>query len=194
MRHKACTIHIKNKRKASNDSSVHDDLLKVVSFNKNSLYEFYESIIETAIPEDWTIIAFVLNDNQLYLVRLERNAEPFLLKLKGFYQLYLENFKTIIRENYASMNEKDELKFWQKRSDLNVRLIAYLKDLDENLLGFCRYLLLGSYLDKTTIKKCEDEKRKVYNTFSIEISDLTAEQKQIVGFIFNFLLDEEIME
>ena len=57
-----------------------------------------------------------------------------------------------------------------------------------------QYLLLGSYLDKTTIKKCEDEKRKVYNTFSIEISDLTAEQKQIVGFIFNFLLDEEIME
>ena len=73
------------------------------------MYEFYESIIETAIPEDWTIIAFVLNDNQLYLVRLERNAEPFLLKLVGFNQQYLEKFKLIIREYYASVNED---KFW----------------------------------------------------------------------------------
>ena len=200
MRHKACTIHIKNKRKASNDSSVHDDLLKVVSFNKNSLYEFYESSIETAIPEEWTIIAFVLNDNQLYLVRLERNAEPFLLKLVGFNQQYLEKFKLIIREYYASVNEDKFWNFgkftkrWKTRGDLNHHLIAYLKDLDENLFGFCRYLLLGSYLDKTTIKKCEDEIRKFYDSFSIKMSDLSAEQKQIVGCIFNFLLDEEIME
>ena len=66
--------------------------------------------------------------------------------------------------------------------------------MDENLFGFCRYLLLGSYLDKTTIKKCEDEIRKFYDSFSIKMSDLSAEQKQIVGCIFNFLLDEEIME
>ena len=84
--------------------------LKVVSFNKNRCTSFMSQVLKQQFQNSLkTIFAFVLHDNQLYLVRLERNAEPFLLKLVGFNQQYLEKFKLIIREYYASVNED---KFW----------------------------------------------------------------------------------
>jgi len=110
LRHKGCSIYIKNKRKSTTDSVVYDNLLNAVSFNKRSLFKYYEKSIHTQIPEDWTIISFIINDNQLYLLRLECNRVPFLFKLENFNEKILENFKHIIiqNQNIHEMRDNDE--------------------------------------------------------------------------------------
>jgi hypothetical protein len=160
LRHKGCSIHIKNKRKSTTDSVVYDNLLNAISFNKTSLFKYYEKSIQTQIPEDWTIISFIINDSQLYLLRLERNRVPFLFKLENFNEKVLEKFKKIIKENEASMKQNDKKKFWEIRRALNKRLIEYLKEIDKNLFDFARYFLLGSYSDKKVMKKCGEEIKK----------------------------------
>jgi separase len=172
---------------------VYDNLLNAITFNKKSIFKYYEKSIQTQIPEDWTIISFIINDSQLYLLRLERNRVPFLFKLENFNEKVLEKFKQIIKENDASMKQNDKKKFWEIRGALNKRLIEYLKDIDKNLFDFARYFLLGSYSDKKVMKKCEEEIKKFYDKFGLKLEGLAIDQKQIVFYIFNFLFDGKIL-
>ena len=202
LRHKACSIQIKKTRK-SNDQA-NDNLLNILSFDKNSsIYSFYESSIQSQIPEDWTIISLLIKDNQLYLVRLERNFEPFLFKL-ALNPQYLVRFQKIINDitnnscNYDKSESEEEYKkkfeiFKSINYTINQRLIEYLIDIDENLFDFMRYILLGSYADKEVRGKCNEEIRKFYENFSMEKSYLTTEQKQMVYSIFNFIFDDKIL-
>jgi hypothetical protein len=212
LRHSGCSIYIENKRKFTADSLIYDNLLNSISFNKNSLYKFYETIIQTNIPEDWTVISFIINDNQIYLVRIERNRVPFLFRLGNFNQKALKKFKQIMEDNdkhheklrfYRKfMNSKtgDVIKqnmFLEECSNnmyaLNKRLIECLKEIDENVFDFARYFLIGSYSGKKMIRKCYKEINKFYEKFGLKVESLTIEQKQIVFHIFNILFDDKIL-
>jgi hypothetical protein len=146
-------MHIKNKCKLTTDSVVNDNLLNYISFNKKSLFKYYGKSIQAHIPEDWTKVSFIINDSQLYLLRLERNRMPFLFKLENFNEKVLEKFKQIIKENDAIMKQNDNKKYWEIRGALNKRLIECLKEIDKNLFDFARYFLLGSYSDKEIDEK-----------------------------------------
>jgi hypothetical protein len=61
------------------------------------------------------------------------------------------------------------------------------------LFDFARYFLLGSYSDKRIIKKCEEEIKKFYDKFCLQVEGLTIHQKQIAFYIFNFLFDGKIL-
>ena len=193
LRHKACSIHIKNKRKSAINLDIYENLVNVISFNKKSLFQFYFTNIQTQVPSNWTIISLIMNENQLYLVRIERNLEPFLFKLQKFSPDLIEKFKKLIAENDESMKQNDRCKFWSLRNQLNKRLIEYLNELDDKLFNFARYFLIGSYSNKNVIEKCEQEIKLFYKKFVLSPSKLTLKQKQIIYILFNVLFDDEIL-
>jgi hypothetical protein len=62
LRHKSCSIQIKNKRKSQINLNLYENLNKFISFNTD-LNDFYDSTLNRIIPTDYTIIAFVLIDS-----------------------------------------------------------------------------------------------------------------------------------
>ena len=193
LRHKACSIYIKNKRKSTIDLNLYEILLNSISFNKKSLFKFYLTNLQTQIPANWTIISLILNENNLYLVRLELNSEPFLFKLKNFNPDVIEKFNQIIQDNDGSMKQNERTKFWTTRNLLNKRLIEYLYEIDDTLFDYARYFLLGSYSNANLIEECKHEMKTFYKKFGLSPIKLTLEQKQVIYLLFNVLFDDEIL-
>lgn len=147
LRHKACSIQIKQKRKSTIEPNMFNKVMNSLSFdslNSNYLNKFVNEIL----PNNCVVVGLVLSDmNDLYIIRLERSKDPFLYKLK-YNQKYNEEFKQIMNENDRSMKQSDRAKFWSARNSLNKRLYTFLADLEENIFSFSKSLLLGSYIEK----------------------------------------------
>jgi len=206
LRHKACAIQIKNKRKSLIDAKLYDQLNSLLAFNTD-LKKFYCAYLNDHLPNDWSIISIILLDNfDMYLVRLEKNYEPYLLKLK-FDANLIKIFKEIIHENDLSMKQSERTKFWSTRSLINSRLSQFLTDLDENVFSFARIFLLGTYksahqpaVDKEIQAFCEKFKLSFSSSINTtirtrkasslaasasQLQPLTKLQKQILHLLFN---------
>jgi hypothetical protein len=167
LRHKACSIQIKHRRKSAIDTQLYEKLLSSLSFSKVGPFGDSQSslnqvdlinFVEKILPHSCVVVALVLIDsNQLCLIRLEVGNEPHSYMIK-FDQKYIEEFKQIIAENDKTMKESERAKFWTSRSALNAKLSNFLLDLETNVLGYHKSLLLGSYkninLSQLTEKLC----------------------------------------
>ena len=144
LRHKACSIQLRQKRKSVIDLNLYDRITGYLTFDSSSSISLL-SKIENNLPNDYVVVALVLVDlNELYLVRIEFGFEPILYKAK-YSQKIVEEFKQIISENDRSMKQQDRVKFWASRGLLNNRLANFVDELDKNVLSYGKSLLLGTY-------------------------------------------------
>ena len=145
LRHKACSIQIKNKRKLNINVSLYEKITSSLSFNSSVAGHDFLNKIEKQLPSSCVASALVLVDAKtLYVIRLEKGEEAFLFKLK-YSQKYSDEFKQIIAENDRSMKQSERLKFWTSRNLLNSKLAAFSESLDKNVLSFAKGMLLGSF-------------------------------------------------
>jgi len=149
LRHKACSIQIKNKRKSLIDSNHFEKMTKAIVF-KNSAANISDSLfdqIEKHLPDYFVVVSLVLKDNtDLYVVRIESKTEPFIYKLK-YDQKYTDEFKQIIAENDQGIEQSDRVLFWTSRNSLNTRLSKFTEEIEKNVLSFAKSLFLGSFID-----------------------------------------------
>ncbi|CAF0715451.1 unnamed protein product [Brachionus calyciflorus] len=159
LRHKACSIQYKHRRKGTQDAKLIDVLLSNLSFDSvNYLDEFIDEIL----PENCVVISLVLDEmDGLYVARFESKKEPILVKLKYDRKLS-EEFKTIMVDNDRSMKQSDRTKFWSSRSALNKKLSHYLEEFESNVFSVYKSLLLGSYIDINVEKIIEEFKEKFF--------------------------------
>jgi hypothetical protein len=148
LRHKICSIQLKHKRKATIDLGIYEKLLNSVSFNNTCANKDYlMNFVDKVLPENCVVVSLVLIDStDLFIVRLEKNVEPYLAKVK-YNQKFSDEFKTIMIENDKSMKLVERSKFWSSRSALNKRLYNYLEELESTVFSYSKPLLLGSYLN-----------------------------------------------
>ena len=147
LRHRACAIQIKQKRKSSIEQPLFEKLTSSLAFNGDLNTEYLNNFVNKILPNNTVVVALVLNNmSDLYIVRLERGSEPFFYKLE-YNTKYNEDFKQIMLENDLSMKQSDRTKYWSTRTDLNNRLNSYLKEFEANVFSYARALLLGSYVD-----------------------------------------------
>lgn len=160
LRHKACSIQHKHKRKGTQDPKLIEIMLSNLSFNSgNHLDEFIENIL----PESCVVISLVLGESDdLYLTRFEAKNNPILIKLKYNKKLN-DEFRTIMVENDRSMKQSDRNKFWSSRSALNKKLDSYLEEFESTVFSFYKSLLLGSFIDLSIDKIIEDFKKKFFS-------------------------------
>ena len=144
LRHKACSIQIKNKRKSLIDVTQFERITSSLFFDTHKPLGLFDKI-EKSLPSNFVVVSLVLiHFTDLYLVRLETGSEPITYKLK-YDRKYTEEFKQIITENDKSMKQSDRNKFWTTRSLLNSRLSAFTEEIEKNVLAFARPLLMGSF-------------------------------------------------
>ena len=179
LRHKICSIQLKHKRKSNIDVEIYEKLLNTVSFgsnvaNKDSLINFVDKIL----PSNCVVVSLVLIDNvDLFIVRLEKDNEPFLFKLK--YNLkFTEEFRTIMVENDKSMKISERSKFWSSRSALNKRLYNYLEELEANIFSYAKSLLLGTYL-KFNLSTLISQFKK-----DMKLETITKSQKSLLKLVY----------
>ena len=179
LRHKACAIQIKQKRKSSIEMSVFEKLTNSLSFKGDVNTEYLSNFINHILPSNSVVVALVLNSvNDLFVIRLERENEPFLYQVK--YDLkYNENFKQIMLENDLSMKQSDRTKYWTTRTSLNKRLNAFLEELESEVFSdVAKSLLLGSYLDHDMNVLIRSFKK------DLRIVSLTESQEKLIKIIF----------
>lgn len=159
LRHKACSIQHKHKRKGTQDPKLIEMMLSNLSFNSgNHLDEF----IEKVLPENCVVISLVLGESDdLYLCRFEAKNNPILIKLKYDKNLS-DEFKTIMIENDRSMKQSDRNKFWSSRSALNKKLNSYLEEFESSVFKRYKSLLLGSYIDFNIEYIIEEFKKRFF--------------------------------
>jgi separase len=177
LRHKACAIQIKQMRKSSIESGIYEKLTSSLSFNEmDSQYLF--NFVGRVLPSNSVAVALVLNNmNDLFIIRLERDCEPFFYELK-YNQKYNESFKQIMIENDLSMKQTDRTKFWSTRNTLNKRLYKFLEDLESNVFtGVSKALLLGSYLNLDMKQLVRSFKR------DLRIASLTESQERLISVV-----------
>jgi hypothetical protein len=144
LRHKACSIQIKNKRKSLIDLTQFERITSSLFFNTHKPLSLFDKI-EKSLPSNFVVVSLILiNFTDLHLVRLEAGTEPLTYKLK-YDRKYTEEFKQIITENDKSMKQSDRNKFWTTRSLLNSRLSAFTEEIEKNVLSFAKPLLMGSF-------------------------------------------------
>lgn len=186
LRHKACSIQIKNKRKSLIDSNQFERITSSLVFNnKFSLYDK----IEKMLPNNFVVVSLVLVDfSTLYAVRLESGNEPFYYRLK-YDRKYTEEFKQIIAENDRSMKQSDRNKFWSTRSQLNSRLAAFTEEIEKNVLSYAKALLLGSFKEFNLDKFIERIKSE------LSLVNLTKSQTNLLKLIVGGLeyLDSKLI-
>lgn len=159
LRHKACSIQLKHKRKGTQDSKLIEMMLSNLAFNTK---DYFDEFINKIIPENCVVISLVLNDkDDLYLIRLESRKEPILVKLK-YDKKFSEEFKTIMIENDCSMKQSDRNKFWSSRRSLNKKLNTFLEEFETSVFSFYKSLLLGSYVD-INLEKLIDEFKSYFS-------------------------------
>lgn len=159
LRHKACSIQHKHKRKGTQDPKLIEVMLSNLSFNSgNHLDEFIEKIL----PDSCVVISLVLGESDdLYLARFEAKNSPVLIKLK-YNKNLIDEFKTIMIENDRSMKQSDRNKFWSSRSALNKKLNSYLEEFESSVFSFYKSLLLGSFIDFNIEKIIDEFKKKFF--------------------------------
>jgi len=190
LRHKACAIQIKQKRKSNIELPVFEKLTSSLSFNSDLNSEYLSNFIKHILPDNSVVVALVLNNvNDLFIVRLERNTEPDYYQLK-YDQKYNENFKQIMLENDLSMKQSDRNKYWNTRNILNKRLNTFLEELEADLFReTSKALLLGSYVDYDMQKLIASFKK------DLKASSLSESQTKLLKIIFlgiEHLTNEEI--
>jgi len=184
LRHKACSIQIKNKRKANIDEELFARITDALSFERKDIV----TTIEKMMPKNCVATALILVEMKtLCVVRVEKGVEPILYRLK-YEQRYSEEFKQIIAENDLSMKTSERLKFWTR---LNQRLAAFSEELDTKVLSYARGLLLGSF---TTVEVSHmiEKLRK-----DVGIESLSSEQNSLLYMVLTgleFLENQEIRE
>lgn len=154
LRHKACSVQLKHKRKSMADSKIFDTLMSSVSFNCAEIKDYLEHFLENVLPPDFVCVSLILDPetNNFYLIRLEKDFEPILRKLT-YDKKYTENFRQIMMENDISMKQSDRTKFWTTRNLLNKRLSMYLHELENNVLGKYNAFMLGSFGEDSELEK-----------------------------------------
>lgn len=147
LRHKACSIQIKHKRKSNIDLKIFDTLIQSLSFSCSSNREYFSNFLQNILPDDCVVVGLLLGDaDDLYLIRIEKSLDPVLIKLK-FNRKYLDEFKQLMVENDRSMKQSDRNKFWSSRNALNKKLNNYLDELESRVFSYYKSYLLGSYLN-----------------------------------------------
>lgn len=121
--------------------------MNTISFESTEAADYLSQFLSRILPSDCICVSLLLerDTDLLYLVRLEKSVEPMLIKLK-FQRRFLDEFRSIMSENDASMKQSDRRKFWNVRNALNKKLVTYLSELETTVFGRCRALLLGSYV------------------------------------------------
>lgn len=182
LRHKACSIHIKSKKKSLIDPKLYEQITTLLGFNSFTLETFYNEYVPKNLPNDWCVVSFVLLENMdLYLIRLEKE-ENSLIKIK-YNQKFIDSFKEIITDNDLSMKESEKARFWSFRNAINTRLIQFLSDLEENVFSFAKIYLFGSYLTKH-----QNEIQNEIDIFvaRVKLKGLTRIQRQSISLLFNY--------
>ena len=179
LRHKACAIQIKQKRKSNIELPVFEKLTSSLSFNSDLGSEYLSNFINNILPDNSVVVALVLNNmNDLYIVRLERNVEPDYYQLK-YDQKYNENFKQLMLENDLSMKQSDRNKYWNTRNILNKRLNTFLEELEADIFrDTSKGLLLGSYVNHDMQNLIRSFKK------DLKFSSLNENQTKLLRIIF----------
>lgn len=190
LRHKACAIQIKQKRKSNIELPVFEKLTSSLSFNSDLSSEYLSNFVNHILPESSVVVALVLsNMNDLYIIRLERNEEPDYYQLK-YDQKYNEQFKQLMLENDLSMKQSDRNKYWNTRTILNKRLHSFLEELEADVFrDTSKALLLGSYVNHDIQILIRSFKK------DLKISTLNENQIKLLKSIFlgiEHLTSEEI--
>lgn len=148
-------------------------LMNTISFesaSSNSASDYLSHFLKEILPSDCVCVSLMLDreSDWLYLIRLEKDVEPLLVKLK-YQRRFSDEFRQIMSENDVSMKESDRKKFWNARNSLNKRLSAYLQELEDKVFGHYRSLLIGSYGDDATVEKTTEKefKRKFAHLMSL---------------------------
>jgi len=179
LRHKACSIQIKNKRKSLIDTNHFEKVTKAIVF-KNLGANITDSLfdqIEKHLPDNFVVVSLVLIDyTDLYVVRIESNTEPFFYKLK-YDRKYTDEFKQIIAENDRSMRQSDRNIFWTSRSLLNTRLSTFTEEIEKNVLSFAKSLFLGSFKDLNLEKFIETLKK------DLKIETISKKQENLIKIL-----------
>ncbi len=194
LRQEACAVYKQKMRKSEINLEGYNNLINAISFNKKSIIQFYKSSIQT-IPEKLTIISLILNNDQLYMIRIEKKLEPCVLKLENFSLNLINKIKKLIEKynellsslSIIDIKKKGE-EFLNQRFELNERLKKYLKELDQSF-GFARNFMSGSYSHDETISKCQQEINNFYKSFDLNPSNISIKQKSVIYYLFNVVFD-----
>lgn len=121
--------------------------MSTISFDCVEANTYLSHFLERILPSDCICVSLMLDrdTNHLYLIRLEKGLEPLLIKLDYDFTRYSDEFRTIMTDNDSSMKQSDRRKFWNLRNELNRGLKNYLTELETNVFGRNRMLLLGSF-------------------------------------------------
>ena len=154
LRHKACSVQLRHKRKSMADSKIFNTLMTSISFNCIDVQEYLVNFLEKFLPSDFVCVSLILDPdaNNLYLIRLEKDFDPILRKLQ-FDKKFTDSFRQIMIENDVSMKQLDRHKFWTTRNLLNNKLFSFLNELEKNVLGKYKTLMLGSFGDDGELEK-----------------------------------------
>jgi hypothetical protein len=150
LRHKACQIHLRHRRKGTIEPKLFEHFIKSIAFKiqLDGDSSYLQNFVKNLLPEDLCVLALVLvpDEMDLYLIRLEKNAPPLLTKFK-YDQRFTDEFKQIMAENDKSMKQSDRNIFWTTRNFLNKKLSNFVNELEESVFANKKALLLGSYVD-----------------------------------------------
>lgn len=120
--------------------------MSTISFDCVEANTYLTHFVERILPSDCICVSLMLDrdTDHLYLIRLEKGLEPLLIKL-DYKHRFSDEFRQMMTDNDSSMKQSDRRKFWHLRNDLNRGLIKFLNDLETNVFGRYRMLLLGSF-------------------------------------------------
>lgn len=143
--------------------------MSTISFDCVDEHNYLRQFVERILPNDCICVSLMLDrdTDHVYLIRLERGLEPMLIKL-NYERRYNEEFRQIMSENDASMKCTDRRKFWNVRNGLNRTLKSFLGELEANVFGRHRVLLLGSFgVDERLEQSVLDEFKRRFFTVTL---------------------------
>jgi hypothetical protein len=191
LRHKACSIQLKHKRKSTIDLKSFETLIQALSFANSFNREYLNNFLSKILPSDCVVISLMLSEqDDLYLIRIEKACEPLLVRLK-LSRSYVDEFKVIMVENDKSMKILDRNKFWSNRNALNKKLNKFLDDLENRVFAHHKSHLLGSFVELSL----DAFVSKFKAHFGIE--SLSADKCEFLKTILlglEFFSDEELLE
>lgn len=158
--------------------------MSTISFDCVEANTYLSQFLERILPSDCICVSLMLDrdTNHLYLIRLEKNLEPLLIKLDYDFTRYSDEFRTIMTDNDSSMKQSDRRKFWNLRNELNRSLKNYLNELETNVFGRNRMLLLGSFgVDEKPENSTIQEFKKRFPTISATAERLLCLKIIILG-------------